>query len=170
MDNKTSILQPILCIFSAFGRKYMYQDMSEELLFSLLHNRKHIIVTIFLLNLRICITITPWQADITYLFTLWSSVSCKNSLWNVGYYLGHFGKGLPNWSLALGKPCTYTKFILKNPFAFVFDLTLVCSDEDSSIGCSIRLLAFMNQLFTWSIERFVWSDNCFFSSSVGYGC
>ena len=67
----------------------------------------------FLLNLRICITITSWQADITYLFTLWSSDSCKNSLWSVGYYLGYFRNGLPNWSSALGKPCMYTKLILK---------------------------------------------------------
>ena len=110
MDGKTSILQPFLCIFSAFGRKYIYQDMSRELLFSLLHNRKHIL-RFFIKS--ICITITSWQADITYLFTLWSRVSCKNSLWNVGYYLGHFRNGLPNWSSALGKPRMYSKLILK---------------------------------------------------------
>ena len=40
----------------------------------------------------------------------------------------------------------------------------------SNIGWSILLLAFMNQLFTWSKVRFVCEAIVRFSSSVGYGC
>ena len=53
---------------------------------------------------------TGWHNIFVYTMI---KLSCKNSLWNVGYYLGHFRNGLPNWSSALGKPCIYTKLILK---------------------------------------------------------